>query len=54
MKFEAGQAWRQRDGKIIKIKNISNSANYPLRMSDGTGRDEFGNYCEYTSSIKSL
>jgi hypothetical protein len=44
MKFEADQAWRQRDGRVIKIKNIGNSVNYPLRMSDGTGRDKFGNY----------
>lgn len=55
MKFEAGQAWRQRDGKIIKIKNISNSANYPLRMSDGTGRDEFGNYWQpYQTDYRDL
>lgn len=33
MKFEKGQLWRQRDGRVIKIKNILNSVNHPLRIN---------------------
>lgn len=47
MKFEAGQFWKQRDGRINKIENIRKDLSYGIRMSDGTGRDEYGNYWDH-------
>lgn len=44
MKFEKGQLWRQRDGKTIEIETIDNNYGYPVRIDDGTSRDEFGYY----------
>lgn len=44
MKFEKGQLWRQRDGKVKKIVEIDKDFGYPLRISDGSSRTDSGHY----------
>ena len=44
MKFEVGQLWKQRDGKVVRIEHIGNDYGYPIKMNDSTSRNGLGYY----------